>query len=336
MLFSIILIKKSEAIFAMSATTANFTFNKDTKNTKETKETKETKSKKEVKPKKDEKDKKEMKPKKPVTTDTESENEPDVVLDTKPSNDGVDNKKVRKPRTERNNVFKPVGVKRPSLYTVFVKEYFASLHEGVDKSVSQAAKEYSKIKDDSKKMAKYREIYDALLQKYNNEYESQKQAAIDRGDFVEKKKRPMSAYMLFATSAEVRAHAKKHSLSVTDTARYSGAQWKAMSEVEKDKYNKLAMANKEAFDAESKPAAKPVAKPAANSSKNNKKPVATSAKSESDATTTDASSASESEATSASDSDSSSKKGKKKSGSSSKSGKKQTTIKEEDDDESDV
>lgn len=289
----------------MSASTASTASKKNIKETKDTKVValKATKEVKEVKAPKVEEPKKDKKPKKPVVTDTESDNEPDVVLDNKPSADG-EKKKVRKPRTERNNVFKPVGVKRPTLYTVFVKEYFAALPEGADKSVSQAAKEYSKIKDDAKKMAKYRTIYDAQLKKYNNEYESQKQAAIDRGDFVEKKKRPMSAYMLFATSAEVRAHAKKHNLSVTDTAKYSGAQWKAMSDAEKEKYNKMAMANKEAFDAEAAP------KPA----KKTKKPVVVAAASESEATTTDASSASESEATSASDSDSSSssKKGKKK------------------------
>ena len=301
--------------------TTNFTFSKEAKEAKKSKEVKEANEpKKEVK-----------KPKKPVTTDTESENEPDVVLTNKPEKPEAEKKKVRKPRTARNNVFKPVGVKRPSLYTVFVKEYFAGLPKGADKSVSQAAKEYSKIKADDTKMAHYREVYAKLLQEYNNEYESQKQAAIDRGDFIEKKKRPMSAYMLFATSVEVRAHAKKHNLSVTDTAKYSGAQWKSMSEAEKDKYNKQAIANKEAFAAaaaeEEKPAATPK-KPAAAKAKKSAVPA-----SESEATTTEASSASESESASASDSDASSslKKGKKKpTATPSKNGKKQPVIAEED------
>lgn len=306
----------------MSAT--NFTFTKEAKEVKDTKEVKKSKEVKE--PKKEVK-----KPKKPVTTDTESENEPDVVLADKPEKVEVEKKKVRKPRTARNNVFKPVGVKRPSLYTVFVKEYFAGLTKGADKSVSQAAKEYSKIKDDDKKMAHYREVYAKLLQEYNNEYESQKQAAIDRGDFIEKKKRPMSAYMLFATSAEVRAHAKKHNLSVTDTAKYSGVQWKSMGEAEKDKYNKLAMANKEAFAATEEET--PAAAHKKSSSSKAKKIVPVASASESEATITDASSASESESASASDSDtsSSSKKGKKKATATpSKHGKKQPTIKEED------
>ncbi len=296
----------------MSTSATAFKFAKETKK----QETKDVKPVKEVK-----------QPKKPVTTDTESDADHDVVLENKPVE--VEKKKVRKPRVARNNIFKPVGVKRPSLYTVFVKEYFTSLPNGADKSVSQAAKEYSKIKDDDAKMAKYRETYARLLQEYNNEYESQKQAAIDRGDFAEKKKRPMSAYMLFATSAEVRAHAKKHSLSVTDTARYSGAQWKAMSDSEKDKYNKLAIANKEAFAAAE---ANTVVHAAIKKDLKDKK-TAAPVKLDSDVTTTDASSASESEsATAASDSEaSSSSKVNKNKKNGSKSSKKQSTIAEEND-----
>jgi hypothetical protein len=307
----------------MSATTA-------TKNTKKATEVKEVKQPKEDK-----------KPKKPITTDTESDNEPDVVLAEKPVKPAkpakpakdeqpeAEKEKARKPRTSRNNIFKPVGVKRPSLYTVFVKEYFAGLPKGTDKSVSQAAKEYSKIKDDDAKMAHYREVFAKLLQEYNNEYESQKQAAIDRGDFIEKKKRPMSAYMLFATSVEVRAHAKKHNLSVTDTAKYSGAQWKSMSEAEKDKYKQMVLANAASVASAAEKPSVALKKPVASKPK---KPTAPVPASESEATTTDASSASESESATDSDTSSSSNKGKKKpSTTPSKNGKKQPAIVEETD-----
>jgi hypothetical protein len=180
------------------------------------------------------------------TVKVESDSEPEVVLNEVKKEEKV--KAVRKTRTTHNNTFKAVGIKRPSPYTVFMKHYFESLPKGAEKSITQAAKEYKKIKDDPKKMAPYMEEYEHLASEYKNEYNSQKQAAIDRGDFVvvERVKKPVSAYILFSMSDEVRNHAKKNGLSITETAKYCGALWKTMSEEEKEPFNSRALVNKEA------------------------------------------------------------------------------------------
>lgn len=236
-----------------------------------------------------------------VASDSEadSESEPDAEAEVKTE---TKVKKPRKPRTKNNNVFKAVGIKRPTLYTVFMKQYFASLPAGAEKSLTAVSKAYAEIKDDTKKMAPYVKEFEALKTAYKNEFENQKQSAIDRGDFSEKVKRPMSAYMLFATSPTVREYAKKKGISITETAKYCGSKWKEMSEAEKLPYNKLALAAKEKSVVELE---------SSNSKQLKAKKQAVIIPSESENTEASATEASEA---SASDSDSSatSKKGKKK------------------------
>ena len=240
-----------------------------------------------------------------VASDSEadSESEPDAEVEVKTE---TKVKKPRKPRTKNNNVFKAVGIKRPTLYTVFMKQYFASLPAGAEKSLTAVSKAYAEIKDDVKKMAPYVKEFEALKTAYKNEFENQKQSAIDRGDFTEKVKRPMSAYMLFATSPTIREYAKKKGMSITETAKYCGSKWKEMSEVEKLPYNKLALTAKEKSVVELE---------SSNSKQLKAKKQAVAVPSESENTEAEVSEASATEASEASDSDSSatSKKGKKKS-----------------------
>jgi hypothetical protein len=180
-------------------------------------------------------------------------------------------------------------------------------------------------------MAPYMEEYEHLASEYKNEYNSQKQAAIDRGDFVvvERVKKPVSAYILFSMSDEVRNHAKKNGLSITETAKYCGALWKTMSEEEKEPFNSRALANKEAAAVNATVANKKEinAKKAAATPV---KKVTVVSESESSAASASESEANNSDASSDASSSSTKKKGRGKTQSSSK-GKAAVAIVEEND-----
>jgi hypothetical protein len=155
---------------------------------------------------------------------------------------------VKKRRTKPNNTFKAVGIKRPSLYGAFMKWYFNSLPKGSRKNISDAYDAYKLIRDDPKKMAPHIAEYNRLLRIYSNEYESQKQSAIDRGDYVVKIVRPVSAYMLFSTSPEIREQAKIRNMSAAEIAKYCGTVWQQMDDAEKEPYNRQALADKAAYE----------------------------------------------------------------------------------------
>jgi len=71
-------------------------------------------------------------------------------------------------------------------------------------------------------------------------------------------KKPLSGYMWFGK--ECREKLTKQGLSATDIMKKIGEQWKALSEKQKEKYEKMAKDDKARFEKESKAAAEPAPK----------------------------------------------------------------------------